>query len=554
MLAHLFEQTDRANEAYRRLSMALRHVPDDLEIRAAMAHNRAAAGRHRDAVAALEPVEQRLAAGTPVPPERAPVVADLLILAAECDAKQNAPAERLAARYARALELAPRHRKARAALAQLAQESGRLVDAAEHTLALADLEQDPEARGRALLAAGMLFHEAAGAAAETGEETVVSASAQKILGAAFDAVQAGLALIQHIPHPVLDRRQLEAAFWTAVSRNAGIALGCLDRLLHHPDLREAKRAGLLLEGVKIALQRGEPGDPERALAYARAAVELRPDAAAPIHGLVDALRAAGAVDEIEPAVRAYLARDSVQKPPGDLSEARDRQRLLVRLADLVVQAEPRLTRRTAGPRRRSGCSSGPPSSTPPASAWPRGASSPSSTPTRRSRARRCAATPTPCSTSTRSTRPAWPRSPATAPRTARRAAPTPSTSSCGSSAPATPRPAPSSPATSCCRCAAASSTPPRSSTRPPPTPASSRPSPPCGRAPPSCWPRSCRARSSARPPGSRPRPTRTPSCGRSGPSSARRCRPRACASPTSSCSPTCASRAAGPASRACTRR
>ncbi|WP_272087687.1 tetratricopeptide repeat protein [Nannocystis bainbridge] len=340
MLARLFEQTDRANEAYRRLSMALRHVPDDLEIRAGMAHNRAAAGRYRDAVAALEPVEQRLAAGTPVAPERASVVADLLILAAECDAKQNAPTDRLAARYARALELAPRHRKARAALAQLAQESGRLVDAADHTLALADLEQDPEARGRALLAAGMLFHEAAGAAAESGEETVVSASAQKILGAAFEAVQAGLALIQHIPHPVLDRRQLEAAFWTAVTRNAGIALGCLDRLLHHPDLRDAKRVGFLLEGVKIALQRGEPGDPARALAYARAAAPLLPDAAAPIHGLVDALRATGAVDEIEPAVRAYLARESVQKPPGDPREARDRQRLLVRLADLVVQAEP----------------------------------------------------------------------------------------------------------------------------------------------------------------------------------------------------------------------
>ncbi|MDC0674521.1 tetratricopeptide repeat protein [Nannocystis radixulma] len=340
LLAHLFERTDRANEAYRRLSMALRHVPDDLEIRAAMAHNRAAAGRHRDAVAALEPVEQRLAAGTPIPAERAPVVADLLILAAECDAKQNAPAERLAARYARALELAPRHRKARAALAQLAQESGRLVDAAEHTLALAELESDPEARGRALLGAGMLFHEAAGAAAEAGEETVASSSAQKILAAAFEAVQAGLALIQDIPHPVVERRQLEAAFWTAVPRNAAIALGCLDRLLHHPDLREAKRAAFLLEGVRIALQRGEPGDPARALGYARAAALLLPDAAGPIHALVDALRAAGKDDEIEPAVRAFLGREALQQPPGDLREARDRQRLLVWLSDLVLQADP----------------------------------------------------------------------------------------------------------------------------------------------------------------------------------------------------------------------
>jgi hypothetical protein len=63
LLGTLFEQTDRAAEAYRRLSMALRHDPDSLEIRAAIARNRHAAGRWRDTLAAIEPIEQRLDAG-----------------------------------------------------------------------------------------------------------------------------------------------------------------------------------------------------------------------------------------------------------------------------------------------------------------------------------------------------------------------------------------------------------------------------------------------------------------------------------------------------------
>ena len=332
LLARLFEQTDRAHEAHRRLSMALRHVPDDLEIRAAMAKNRAAVGRHKDAVAALEPIEQRLAQGTPVPPERAPLVADLLVLAAECDARQHAPAERLAPRYTRALELAPQHRKARAALAQLCQDTGRLVDAAHHTLALAELETDPIARGRALVSAGMLFHEAAGTATEGGEETVASASAQKLRGAAFDAVQSGLALIQDISGPVLDRRQLEAAFWTAAPRHAGIALSCLDRLLHHEGLRPDKRAALLLEGSRIALARKADGDLERALQYARAAVDNAPSTAATVHALVSALAATGRTHEIEGAVLGFFNRQGLRAD--DARENGDRQRLLVRLADL----------------------------------------------------------------------------------------------------------------------------------------------------------------------------------------------------------------------------
>ena len=67
LLARLFELTDRSAEAYRRLSMALRHDPDNLEIRAAMAKNRHAAGRWRDTLAAIDPIEQRLAAGNAAP-------------------------------------------------------------------------------------------------------------------------------------------------------------------------------------------------------------------------------------------------------------------------------------------------------------------------------------------------------------------------------------------------------------------------------------------------------------------------------------------------------
>jgi hypothetical protein len=124
----------------------------------------------------------------------------------------------------------------------------------------------------------MLFHEAAGAAAgasESGDETETGVG-QAMRSAAFECVQAGISLIAEIPTPVLDRQQLEAAFWTAAPRNTGIALACLKRLLLHPDLKAGSRQAIVIEGSRLALARNEPGDVERALGLAKMAAVALP--------------------------------------------------------------------------------------------------------------------------------------------------------------------------------------------------------------------------------------------------------------------------------------
>jgi Tfp pilus assembly protein PilF len=338
LLARLFEQTDRGNEAYRRLTMALRHDPDNLDIRAAIARNRHAAGRFRDTLAAIDPIEQRLDAGLELRPGQAELVSDLLLLAAECDLQLKQP-ERVAARYERAAALHPRSRKARAALATLCQESGRLAEAAEHTRALADQGDDRIERGRTFLRAGMLYHEAAGVAPDAGEESE-SGPGLALRTAAFECVQAGLALIADHPTPVLDRRQLEAAFWTAAPRNVAIALACLDRLLLRSDLKPEKKHLLLLEGARITLERGQEGDQARALAFARAAHEALPEAAAGPHAIFDVLAGQpGAHGPIETLVLGFFNRigrlpRAATPDAAAIREGLERQRLLTRLAEL----------------------------------------------------------------------------------------------------------------------------------------------------------------------------------------------------------------------------
>jgi tetratricopeptide (TPR) repeat protein len=342
LLGTLFEQTDRAAEAYRRLSMALRHDPDSLEIRAAIARNRHVAGRWRDTLAAIEPIEQRLDAGLVLEGAQAELVSNLLLLAAECDV-QLKQTDKLISRYERAAALHPASRKARAALATMCEDSGRLAEAAEHTRALADLETTRVERGRTLMRAGMLFHEAAGATPETDEETS-SGPALALRTAAFECVDLGLALIKDEPAGTLDRRQLAAAFWTAASRNVGIALACLQRILIHPEIVGDNRQAILLEGTRIALQRGHAGDLARALEYAHAAAAAVPEAAAGVHAVFDVLAAHDdRLTDIQNMVLTYFNKVGRTRP-ADLRETQDRQRLLARLAALEVDHPDRAIR------------------------------------------------------------------------------------------------------------------------------------------------------------------------------------------------------------------
>jgi tetratricopeptide (TPR) repeat protein len=62
-LAQVLEQSGRHADAHRRLTLAARHAPADLEIRAALTRNRVLAGRHREALSAADQLEERLAEG-----------------------------------------------------------------------------------------------------------------------------------------------------------------------------------------------------------------------------------------------------------------------------------------------------------------------------------------------------------------------------------------------------------------------------------------------------------------------------------------------------------
>src|SRR5690606_15886719 len=57
LLARTLEAADRSGEAYRRLTTALRHDPDDLSIRLAVVRNRLGARRHRDVLTAVDQLE-----------------------------------------------------------------------------------------------------------------------------------------------------------------------------------------------------------------------------------------------------------------------------------------------------------------------------------------------------------------------------------------------------------------------------------------------------------------------------------------------------------------
>jgi hypothetical protein len=195
------------------------------------------------------------------------------------------------------------------------------------------MSEDPVERGRTLLRAGMLFHEAAGVAPEDGDEDTGPGVALR--ASAFECVRIGISLIADRPAPVLDRSQLEAAFWTAAPRNAGIALACLDRLLLNPDVKAVTRQALLIEGARIARERGEPDDEGRALELARAALETLPEAASGAHAVFDVLAMQERISELETLVLGFFDRVGRGRGPNP-GETRDRQRLLTRLAVLEV--------------------------------------------------------------------------------------------------------------------------------------------------------------------------------------------------------------------------
>jgi tetratricopeptide (TPR) repeat protein len=390
LLARLFEQTDRGGEAYRRLTTALRHDPDDLSIRLAVVRNRFGARRHRDAITAVEQLEQRLEArvdaqGRPLPlsPREAKLAAEMHAIAAECDVAESKSPEHVEARLRRALELDPDNHRALAAMVPWLRDRSP-IEAAKLAARLAALLEDPYARGAAWVDAGMLYYEAAQlitsgqaeaqVAGESGGRELTASERRTRVSEfereAFECVRMGIMLVSDSPKPVLDFSQLEIAFRASATHDRSLALRCLERLLLR-EMSDERRVELLLEGARVALPpRGNaseadaeasaepkpetttPQGPqpslELAMRFADMAIERAPLSSAAIVAKAEVLEAAGRTEELQPLVSSFLAR--VEAEYASRSEAGERVEqdldlaarvsLLLRLATLQSELAP----------------------------------------------------------------------------------------------------------------------------------------------------------------------------------------------------------------------
>src|SRR5690606_19610983 len=116
LLARTLAASDRGGAAYRRLTTALRHDPDDLSIRLAVVRNRLGARRHRDVLTAVDQLDQRLAArDLPLAPREAKLAAEIIAIGGECELENKQP-DKAYERLQRALELDPDNQRALAAI------------------------------------------------------------------------------------------------------------------------------------------------------------------------------------------------------------------------------------------------------------------------------------------------------------------------------------------------------------------------------------------------------------------------------------------------------
>lgn len=325
-LATVLDQSGRHSDAHRRLTLAARHAPKDIEIRAALVRNRVLAGRHRDALVTADQLEERLSEGFERTPKHVRLVSDVLALVAESAVVLKQFDDALA-RYRRAVAIDPANPNALEPLIGLCQERGALAEAARAAALLARQLSDPRARGQKFIEAGMLFHDAASALAD-GAETVAGENEAELRKAAFENLRLGLELLEEHNVAALDRAQLEVAFRATAPHDPGTALRCLDRLLLQPDLGRERRHDLLLEGVSIALA-GERTD--LAERFAASARELQPHSSSAVLAQAQVLEASGRVDEIEALVENYFASLGKRAKAQD---AGTRVALLLRLAEI----------------------------------------------------------------------------------------------------------------------------------------------------------------------------------------------------------------------------
>lgn len=327
ILAEVLERTERSGEAYRRLTAALRHDPDNLAIRAAVVRNRHGAHRHRDAVTATEQIEQRLAERLPEPEQRR-LVSDTFVLAALSEEALKHAAGAFA-RYRRAAEIDPDNPAALEPLVNLCQQQGAWLDAAVYALSLARGTEDRSLRAQRFIEAALLSYDAA-AALDDSHDDDAPQSPDALRQTALGALRSGLELSEGHEAPQVERGSWEAAFRHTVARDAVTALRILERLFHHQDIPPAHEHDLLLEGTRLALAAGERL--ELAERYAFKARQLVPSSSAAVMAQAEVFEATDRVDEIEPVVESFfLAR---RDDDDDLVERRHRITLLLRLAEL----------------------------------------------------------------------------------------------------------------------------------------------------------------------------------------------------------------------------
>jgi tetratricopeptide (TPR) repeat protein len=372
LLARTLEATDRSGEAYRRLTTALRHDPDDLSIRLAVVRNRLGARRHRDVLTAVDQLDQRLAARElPRGGREAKLAAEIFAIGGECELESKQP-DKAYERLQQALEFDPDNRRALAMIIPWLQDRGEIVDAARYAARLAEALEDPHARGSAWVDAGMLYHEAAqmledgeleDAPAQVGGGRELTDSERRTRIAelereAFECVRVGLVLVSDSPTPVLDPNQLEVAFRASATHDRALALRCLERLLLR-DFSSEQRLELLLEGVRTATpprtseshtqaaapSRDDSGPRpsiELALAYADRAIELAPQSSAAVLAKAEVLEAAGRAAELQALVSSFLARlDSGERGASEVDEDLSaRINLLIRLAAIQREQTP----------------------------------------------------------------------------------------------------------------------------------------------------------------------------------------------------------------------
>jgi tetratricopeptide (TPR) repeat protein len=339
-LAKVFERSDRAGEAYRRLNTALRHDTENLGIRTALVRNRFEARRWRDVLTAADKLDASLS-------ERGEMGADDRRLAgtiftyaasAERELKHN---DKALARLEQALAVDPDNGRALDEFLPILRERGEFERAAQMAARRAELADDRADRAAALFDSGALFHEAATALRTTGTGERDAERESELRGQGFDALRRSLSLAKEDGSNLLSREQLESAFRLAAGAQPDVALDCADRLLARDDLEPDFREELLLDAAKLATLTGREGDAERALELARAAVESSPTSTQALLTLADALESRGDSAELESAIGAYFDRVPTPQPgEGDtesmiMADARTRHaqvELLGRLA------------------------------------------------------------------------------------------------------------------------------------------------------------------------------------------------------------------------------